>query len=342
MKIVVLGIDLGKNLCSLAGLDDTGAVVFRRRMKRESVLHFTVQLERCTVAMEACCGAHHLGRQLIAQGHIVRLMSPEYVRPYVKAQKNDERDAEAIAEAATRPTMRYVEVKSEAQLEVQSLHRVRGRLVAGRTALINQLRALMLERGITVPQGRCRLERYLPEILSNERNGLEPRLRRLIEDMREEWRSIDRRIKGFNDELTQRARNEDAAKRLTSIPGIGVLTATALIAAVGNAQTFACGRDLAAWLGLVPRQATTGGKSRLLRISKRGNGYLRMLLIHGARTALPGLAKKDTPLGRWLKDLLARAHRNVVIVALANKLARIAWAVLARDRQYVTVQVKDG
>ncbi len=338
MNIVMLGIDLGKNLCSLAGLDGTGAVVFRRRMKRESVLSFTVQLAQCTVAMEACCGAHHLGRQLIAQGHAVRLMSPEYVRPYVKAQKNDERDAEAIAEAATRPTMRYVEIKSEAQLEVQSLHRVRGRLVAERTALINQLRALLFERGIAVPQGRCKLERYLPEILSDERNGLGPRLRRLIEDMREEWRSIDQRVEGFDDELTQRARNQDAAKRLIRIPGIGVLTATALIAAVGNAQAFPCGRDLAAWLGLVPRQATTGGKPRLLGISKRGNGYLRMLLIHGARTALPGLAKTESLLGRWLKGLLARAHRNVVIVALANKLARIAWAVLARERQYVTVQ----
>jgi Transposase and inactivated derivatives len=161
--------------------------------------------------------------------------------------------------------MRYVEIKSEAQLEVQSLHRVRGRLVAERTALINQLRALMLERGIAVPQGRCKLERYLPEILADERNGLGPRIRRLIEDMREEWRSIDRRIKGFNDELAERVRNEDTAKRLIRIPGIGVLTATALVAAVGNAQTFSCGRDLAAWLGLVPRQATTGGKPRLLQ-----------------------------------------------------------------------------
>jgi transposase len=336
MKIVMIGIDLGKNLCSMAGLDESGAVVLRRRMKWESVLPFTAQLEQCTVAMEACCGTHHLGRQIVAQGHAVRLMSAEYVRPYVKAQKNDDRNAEAIAEAATRPTMRYVGIKSEAQLEVQSLHRVRGRLVAERTALINQLRALMLERGI--PQGRCKLERHLPEILSNESNGLGPRLRRLIEDMREEWRSIDRRIKGFNDELAQRARNEEAAERLTRVPGIGVLTATALIAAVGNARTFTCGRDLAAWLGLVPRQATTGGKPRLLRISKRGNGYLRMLLIHGARTALPGLAKKNTPLGHWLRGLLARTHRNVVIVALANKLARIAWAVLARDRQYVTIQ----
>jgi len=313
--------------------------VLRRRMKRESVLLFTAQLEQCTVAMEACCGAHHLGRQIAGQGHTVRLMSAEYVRPYVKAQKNDERDAEAIAEAATRPTMRFVEIKSEAQLEVQSLHRVRGRLVAERTAVINQLRALMLERGITVPQGRRKVERLLPEILGDERNGLGPRLRRLIADMREEWRGIDRRISDFDHELTERARAEETTRRLMRIPGIGVLTATALVAAVGNARTFTRGRDLAAWLGLVPRQATTGGKPKLLGISKRGNAYLRTLLIHGARTALPGLAKSETPLGRWLKGLLERVHRNVAIVALANKLSRIAWAVLAHDRQYVTIQV---
>jgi transposase len=191
-----------------------------------------------------------------------------------------------------------------------------------------------------VAQGRRKLERCLSEILSDERNGLGPRLRRFIEDLREEWRSIDQRIKGFDNELAQRLHNEEAARRLIRIPGIGVLTATALVAAVGNAQTFSCGRDLAAWLGLVPRQATTGGKPRLLRISKRGNGYLRMLPIHGARTALPGLANKDTPLGRWVKALLARAHRNVATVALANKLARIAWAVLARDRRYVAVQLR--
>jgi transposase len=339
MKIVMIGIDLGKNLCSVAGLDEIGAVVLRRRMKRESVLLFTAQLEQCTVAMEACCGAHHLGRQIAGQGHTVRLMSAEYVRPYVKAQKNDERDAEAIAEAATRPTMRFVEIKSETQLEVQSLHRVRGRLVAERTAVINQLRALLLERGITVPQGRRKVERLLPEILEDERNGLGPRLRRLIADMREEWRGIDRRISDFDHELTERARAEETTRRLMRIPGIGVLTATALVAAVGNARTFTRGRDLAAWLGLVPRQATTGGKPKLLGISKRGNAYLRTLLIHGARTALPGLAKSETPLGRWLKGLLERVHRNVAIVALANKLSRIAWAVLAHDRQYVTIQV---
>ena len=339
MKIVTIGIDLGKNVCSVAGLDASGAVVLRRRMKRESVLPFTAQLEQCTVAMEACCGAHHLGRQIAAQGHAVRLMSAEYVRPYVKAQKNDERDAEAIAEAATRPTMRFVEIKSEAQLEVQSLHRVRGRLVAERTAVINQLRALLLERGITVPQGRRKVERLLPEILADERNGLAPRLRQLIADMREEWRGIDRRIAEFDHELAERARAEATTRRLMTIPGIGVLTATALVAAVGDARTFTRGRDLAAWLGLVPRQATTGGKPKLLGISKRGNAYLRTLLIHGARTALPGLAKSETPLGRWLKGLLERVHRNVAIVALANKLSRIAWAVLAHDRQYVAIQV---
>jgi transposase len=270
MKIVMIGIDLGKNLCSMAGLDESGAVVLRRRMKWESVLPFTAQLEQCTVAMEACCGTHHLGRQIVAQGHAVRLMSAEYVRPYVKAQKNDDRDAEAIAEAATRPTMRYVGIKSEAQLEVQSLHRVRGRLVAERTALINQLRALLLERGITVPQGRRKLERLLAEILGDEGNGLGPRLRRLIADMREEWRGIDRRISDFDHELSERARAEETTRRLMRIPGIGVLTATALVTAVGNARTFTRGRDLAAWLGLVPRQATTGEKPKLLGISKRG------------------------------------------------------------------------
>src|SRR4029450_10795085 len=188
MKIVMLGFDLGKNLCSLAGLDQTGAIVLRRRLRRESLLRFTAQLEVCTVAMEACCGAHHLGQRIAEQGHRVRLMAPENVRPYVKAQKNDERDAEAIAEAATRPTMRFVELKSEVQLEVQSLHRVRGRLVAARTALINQLRAVLLERGITAPQGRRKLERLQPEILADEHNGLGPRVRRLIEDMRSEGR----------------------------------------------------------------------------------------------------------------------------------------------------------
>src|SRR6478736_1102121 len=240
MQIAVLGIDLGKNSCSVAGLDPTGRIVLRRRTNRDGVIKLASRLPPCVMAMEACCGAHHLGRTLQSIGHQVRLMSPEYVQPYVKAQKNDERDAEAIAEAATRPTMRFVELKCEQQLDMQSLHRVRGRLVAERTALINQLRALMLERGIAVPQGRCKPARYLPEILADERNGLGPRLRQLIEDIREEWRSIDQRIKGYDDELAEKGRNEDTAKPFDKIPGIRVLTAAG-VGGVGNSQTFSCG-----------------------------------------------------------------------------------------------------
>jgi transposase len=282
--------------------------------------------------MEACCGAHHLGRQLAAQGHEVRLMSPEYVRPYVKAQKNDERDAEAIAEAATRPTMRFVAIKSEAQLDMQSLHRARERLVAERTALINHLRAVLLERGIGVPQGRRKLEAELPGILADETSGLSRRIRQLVSDLREEWQALDDRITAFDTEFVSLARTDEAALRLTTVPGIGSINATALVAAVGDGKAFARGRNMAAWLGLVPRQMTTGGKPKLLGISKRGNGYLRKNLIHGARAALPYLAERDTPLGKWVRGLLARAHKNTVVVALANKLARIAWAVLAHGR----------
>jgi transposase len=334
MSIVVLGIDLGKNVCSIVGLDGAGRVVVRRRLTRERVIELANALPRCIMAMEACCGAHHLGRLLAGQGHEVRLMSPEYVRPYVKAHKNDDRDAEAIAEAATRPTMRFVELKSEEQLDMQSLHRVRDRLVGERTALINQLRAVLMERGLVAPQGRRKLERRLEEWLSEEGLAIGPRIRSLIEDMRSEWQVLDRRIGAFDDEFAARARSDEAARRLATIPGIGVLNATALAAAVGDARTFTRARDLAAWLGLVPRQATTGGKPRLLGISKRGNVYLRKLLIHGARAAMPTLSKSATPLGGWLRDLLQRAHPNAVVVALANKLARIAWAVLRRGDVY--------
>jgi transposase len=282
--------------------------------------------------MEACCGAHHLARVLAAQGHEVRLMSPEYVRPYVKAQKNDDLDAEAIAEAATRPTMRFVTMKTEEQLDMQTLHRVRDRLVGERTALINQLRAILLERGVTAPQGRSKLEQFLAAMFAGEENRelgmLTGRIRSLVVDMRAEWADIDRRIAAFETEFVARAREDEAARRLLTIPGIGVMNATALIAAIGNGETFRRGRDLAAWLGLVPRQVTTGGRPRLVGISKRGNKYLRKLLIHGARAALPSLLTRATPLGGWLRTLTAKVHKNAAIVALANKLARIAWAVL--------------
>lgn len=334
MQIAVLGIDLGKNSCSVVGLDVSGRVVLRRRLQRDGVVKLAAELPSCVIAMEACCGAHHLGRQLRDQGHQIRLMSPEYVRPYVKAQKNDDRDAEAIAEAATRPTMRFVELKSETQLDMQSLHRARDRLVGERTALINQLRAFLLERGVIVPQGRRKLELHLEALMAVKDATLSPRTRLLIEDQRAEWRELDRRIEAFDKEFAQEARADQAARLLLTIPGIGPLNATALVAAIGKAETFGRGRDLAAWLGLVPRQMSTGGKPKLLGISKRGNGYLRKMLIHGARAALPTLSKSETPLGGWLRGLTARVHVNIVVVALAAKLARIICAVLRTGKQF--------
>src|SRR5229473_4883921 len=250
----ILGVDLGKNSCSVVGMDAAGRIIKRRRMRRQSTIAFTRSLPACVVVMEACCGAHHLGRLLAAQGHTVRLMSPEYVRPYVKAQKNDDRDAEAIAEAATRPTMRFVALKTEAQLDVQVLHRVRDRLVGQRTALMNQVRSILLERGIVVPQGRRRLLDALG-VLSAESDGsgVGPRVRLLLDDMLDQWRGLDRRIAALDDEFAAMARNDPAARRLATIPGVGVLNATALVAAIGDGRTFSRGRDLSAWLGLVPR-----------------------------------------------------------------------------------------
>lgn len=337
MTIVMIGIDLGKNSCSVAALDETGAVVLRRRMRPPAVASFAAKHIPCTVAMEACCGAHHLGRLLTAQGHVAKLMPPEYGQPYVKAQKNDDRDAEAIAEAATRPTMRFVDLKTQEQLDIQSLHRVRSRLVEARTTLINQMRSLLLERGTTAAQGRRKFEKAVNAML-NDDTFPQGRLRELLCDMRAEWIELDRRIVALDQEFAHLARTDDVARRLTTIPSVGALNATALVAAVGKAEAFGRARDLGAWLGLVPRQHTTGGKPRLLGISKRGNTYLRTLLIRGARAALPALAKQDTQIGAWLRGLQARCHPNIVVVALANKLARIAWALMRRETHFAPVQ----
>ena len=334
MQLSIIGIDLGKTSCSLVGLDAAGKVVVRRRMRRDTVVEFCSKVPACVVAMEACCGAHHIGRALAAQGHEIRLMSPEYVRPYVKAQKNDDRDAEAIAEAASRPTMRFVTLKSEEQLDMQTLHRVRDRLVGDRTSLMNQVRSLLLERGHVVAQGRAQLAAALAKLLDGEGRVLASRIHELIGDMRRQWVALDERIKAFDVEFAAAAKAQDGAKRLLSIPGIGALNATALVAAVGDAGTFARGRDLAAWLGLVPRQVTTGGRPKLLGITKRGSKYLRKMLIQGARAALPTLKAADTPVGAWLRGLLGRAHLNTAVVALAAKMARTVWALLRHGDTY--------
>ena len=305
MTITMLGIDLGKTLCSVVGLDAGGAVVLRRRLRRSSLAAFIAKLPACAIGMEACCGAHHLGRQFSDMGHAVRLMPPEYVKPYVKSHKNDDRDAEAIAEAASRPTMRFVAIKEQDQLDIQTLHRARERLVGERTAVINQLRGILFDRGIIISKGRPRLNRWLRDELPSA-PSLTDRMRQLIDDMVEQLRALSDRITKLDREFEALARDEPCANRLRTVPGIGALNATALAAAVGDASMFAKGRDFAAWLGLVPRQITTGGRPRLVGISKRGSTYMRVLLIHGARSAMPGLAKTDTILGAWLRALLQR------------------------------------
>ena len=295
MDIAVLGVDLGKNVCSVVGLDASGAVVMRRKVRRETLIALAEKLAPCVVGMEACRGTHHLGRVLAAHGHDVRLMSPEYLRPYVEAQNNDGRDAEGIAEAATRPTMRFIELKSQEQLDMQTLQRSRDWLVGERTALINQLRAILLERGMVAPQGKRKLEQFL-SVLMDEQDGagLSPRMIVLVADARKQWAELDRRISAFDAEFVRWMKENEEARRLITIPGIGAIVASALVAAVGQAESFDRGRDLAAWLGLVPRQFTTGGKPKLLGISKRGNKYLRRQLIHGARAALPYVVERDT------------------------------------------------
>jgi len=334
MEVSTIGIDIGKSCFHFVGFDRRGAIVIRRRCSRTQLIRTLSNLPRCLIGMEACCGAHHLARILITQGHDVRLIPPQYVRPFVKSQKNDMLDAEAIGEALQRPTMRFAPIKTVSQLDVQALHRVRTRLIARRTGVINQLRGLLLERGVTFPVGRRALGERLPAVLENPAADLSPRFCGLVHHLREEWRQLDRTIHEADLEIQAVATDDELCQRLTQVPGIGPLTATALVAAVGNGTAFTQGRDLAAWIGLVPRQHSTGGRTTLRGISKHGNAYLRCLLIHGARAVRRHHRLRPHRLGRWIANLEARAHPNVVVVALANKLARTAWAVLQRDARY--------
>ena len=334
MQISTIGIDIGKNSFHFVGFDARGAIVIRRQCSRTQLVRALANVPPCLVGMDACCGAHHLGRILIAQGHDVRLIPPQYVKPFVKSHKNDLLDAEAIGEAVQRPTMRFVPLKTMEQLDLQAIHRLRTRLVGRRTAVINQMRGFLLERGVTCPIGREALVKRLPEVLDNPALGLSVRFCRLLKQLRDEWRLLDDDIEDVDHEILSLARDDEACDRLMQVPGIGPLTATALVAAVGNGAAFAKGRDLAAWLGLVPRQHSTGGKTVLRGISKRGNAYLRSLFIHGARSVCRHHHQKPHRLGRWLTSLEARAHPNVVAVALANKLVRTAWAVLQRNSHY--------
>lgn len=334
MAIQTLGLDIGKSTFHAVGLDGTGHIVHRHRYTRTALMRFMANLPPCRVGMESCAGSQHLARRFSEYGHSVKLMAPQFVKPFVKSNKSDYLDAEAIAEAVTRPTMRFVPVKTPAQQDLQAIHRVRSGLMAQRIAEINQIRAFLLENGLTIPVGVSALGRQLPLILEDAENGLSTRMRGLVTELWQQVNVLNQRIGALTAELRQVAEADPACQRLLTIPGIGPLVATALVAAIGDGREFRRGRELAAFLGLVPRQHSTGGKTTLLGISKRGNHYVRMLMIHGARSALLRAERRQDRTAAWLRGLKARRHTNVVVVALANKIARTAWAVLVHGEAY--------
>jgi transposase len=333
--VAVIGIDIGKNSFHVVGLDDRGAIVLRQKWSRGQIEARLTNLPPCLIGMEACVGAHHLSRKLKAFGHDARLMPAKYVRPYSKGQKNDFRDAEAIAEAVQRPTMKFVATKTAEQLDLQALHRVRERLVSQRTGIINQIRAFLLERGIAVRQGLRFLRAELPRLLAAPPDVLSPRMVGVIEGLAEDWRRLDERIEHLSGEITALAHQDAGCKRLVSVPGIGPIISSAMVAAIGTGDAFSKGRDFAAWLGLVPKQISTGDRTILGKISKRGNRYLRVLFVQAAWVVLiKPQSWERHGLKPWIEAAKKRLHRNVLAIALANKLARIAWSVLARGRSF--------
>jgi transposase len=341
-KVAVIGIDIGKNSFHIIGQDRRGALVLRQKWSRGQVEARLANLPPCMIGMEACVGAHHLSRKLQALGHDARLMPAKYVRPYSKGEKNDYRDAEAIAEAVQRPTMKFVATKTADQLDLQALHRVRERLVGQRTGVINQIRAFLLERGIAVRQGLHFLRAELPGILAKRTDVLSPRMLRIIEDLCGDWRRLDERIENLSDEIAALARQDKGCERLMTVPGIGPIISSAIVAAIGSGDAFSKGRDFGAWLGLVPKQMSTGDRTILGSISRRGNRYLRWLFVQAAWVVLvkiPPEGWERYGLRSWIEAAKQRLHRNVLAIALANKLARIAWAVLHKGRAFECVKI---
>jgi transposase len=330
MKIVTIGIDVGKRWFHLIGPDDRGAIIARQRFNRGQLIRYMNKLQPCMVGMEASCGSHHLARELQGMGFDARLMSAKFVRPFLKGNKNDYLDAEAIAEAVQRLNMRFVPIKTIEQLDLQAIHRTRSGLISRRTSVINQIRSFLQDRGIVAAQGPNFLARALPELVGEQENRLSASIKRLIVLLREQWIAINQQVDELESELRAIVERDDACKTLASIAGIGVITASA----IGNGQMFKSGRDFAAWLGLVPRQHSTGGRSTLLGTSKRGNSYIRTLLIHGSRCMLRFFKDPTTAMGRWAVALKSRTHANVTAVALANKRARTAWALLTQGTYY--------
>jgi len=334
MKITTVGIDLAKNVFQVHAVDERGAVVLRRQLRRDQVTAFFANLAPCVIGMEACGSAHHWARTLKSLGHDARLMSPQFVKPYVKSNKNDVADAEAICEAVARPNMRFVPVKSVEQQAVLSLHRVRQGFVKARTAQANQIRSLLGEFGLIMPAGISHIAKRVPSLLEDEGNPLPGSFRQLIARLTEHLKDLDTLVGEFEAQIKAWHRSSELSMKLEKIPGIGPLGASALVASIADANSFANGRQLSAWLGLVPRQHSSGGKPALLGISKRGDVYLRTLLIHGARSAILAAQRKAVNTNVWLTGLLARRHPNIAAVALANKNVRTVWALLAHGREF--------
>jgi transposase len=337
MQIRSIGIDLGKTTFHLVALGDKGKVLLKKKFTQKGLIAFTANLQTSLIGVEACSGAHFLGRTLRAQGHDVKLIPAQFVKPFVKSNKNDFIDAEAIAEAVDRQNMRFVPIKTDDQLDLQALHRVRDRLMARRTSVINQIRAFLLERGMVFAKSPIRLREAIPEVLENANENLTPRMRNLVAMLWSEWKDLEFQIVEMNDEVERIASSDAACLRLRQIPGIGPLVAPAIVASIGNGAAFRKGREFAAWIGLVPKQHSTGGRAKLYGISKRGNLYLRKILVHGARAVVLRSKRDRLAMGTWMTSLEMRAPRNVLIIAMANKLARIAWAVLSTGQDYRAV-----
>lgn len=332
--IRVVGIDLSKRSFQLHGVNSKGHKVMGKKLSRAKIKEFMVNLPPCLVAMEACGSSHYWARQFRSYGHEVKLMAPQFVKPYVKSNKNDAADAEAICEAVQRPNMRFVAVKEPMQQDIQAVHRMRSLAVARRTAQVNQIRGLLLEYGIEIPVGRTKVRERLPEILEDGGNGLSDFFRRELFLLWQELGHLDERVAHYDKSINQLIDKDVRIQLLMTTPGIGPMGATALVAAIGDVTMFKNGREMAAWLGLVPRQHSTGGKSVLLGISKRGDVYLRQLLIHGARSALQRAKKKNDRTSCWAQALITRRHKNIAVVAMANKMARTAFALLKKGEAY--------
>jgi transposase len=333
-EITTVGLDLAKNVFHLIGCNEHGKEVKRKMLKRGQVLAYFANLPPCLIGMEACASAHYWARQLKELGHEVRLIPPQHVKAYVRGNKNDYNDARAIAEAVRRPDMRFVAVKTVEQQDVQALHRLREARVGERTALCNQMRGLLAEYGIVLPQGVGVVRKRVPELLEEAGNGLSDFFRPLLADCYQQLKELDAHIDFYTQALKEHARDNDAVQRLQTIPGFGPVVASVFHAFVGDGQGFGKGRDLSAALGLVPKQHSSGGKTVLLGISKRGDRYLRSLLVHGARSVVRRAVGKDDRLSRWINRLRSTRGYNKAAVALANKMARIGWAILRHNSLY--------